>query len=859
MRRAWLLVVLAGCFESHEVVCEDGRICPPDTTCLQLTASQHLLCGREDDLAACRGSAEFSPCALRDGVPGACYAETTGGLICQPSGCGNAITDPGEVCDDGNAVAGDRCSYLCRSNESCGNGFIDPVRLVNDQPTLNELCDDANALGRDGCASGCQPEAPRWQPVLYSSGPALSQHRMTFDPVRGRMVMFGGSPDNQNQRDEVWEWDGTAWSRVASTISPSARSGHALVYDLSLHQIITFGGTTGFQRTGDTWRWDGETWTALSPAAGPSPRSKFGTAYDTRRKRLVIFGGDDTSPADTWAWDGHVWTPLPTPPGLQQLRSSPVMGYDPVRDRVVLAGGDSTSVPLQDTWELDGNTWVQVADSTSTPSGLVDAAMAYDPVGRRMLVYGGGDTPSSDPLARTLAWDGQSWTDLGQVAPGPLRRAAIATDPVHRQIVMHGGLVTSCGTCVTSADTWLWDGTQWTQPPTPLAPGRRGRSVAAYDPDRGVVVMFSGIDDASPPALLGDTWELADGHWTRVSTTGPAPRIDAAMTYDAARRRMVLFGGKRLNGAQLPAETWTWDGAAWSLATPATSPPTRSGSAMAFDQARGRVVMFGGSGPTSDTWEWDGATWLARTPAQSPPARSRHLLAYDPIARHVLAVGGLAGNVVVAPASDTWAWDGTTWTQASSSGISARLGSAIAWNPARRRLTLFGGAPSPGTVTPNDDTWEWDGAAWRQVFTSDPPPGRQAHLAFPATDGSGIMVFGGDNGSLPGNAPATFDDLWRLTYTSVEPHEQCAVGIDLDGDGLAGCADPDCAWRCAPFCVATELDTAGCAAAGPRCGDGVCTSPRESCRLCPGDCGACAPACGDGFCDPGELCLGDCP
>jgi len=37
------------------------------------------------------------------------------------------------------------------------------------------------------------------------------------------------------------------------------------------------------------------------------------------------------------------------------------------------------------------------------------------------------------------------------------------------------------------------------------------------------------------------------------------------------------------------------------------------------------------------------------------------------------------------------------------------------------------------------------------------------------------------------------------------PDETCAPGEDADGDGLAGCADPDCWETCWPACpVATS-------------------------------------------------------
>ena len=35
-----------------------------------------------------------------------------------------------------------------------------------------------------------------------------------------------------------------------------------------------------------------------------------------------------------------------------------------------------------------------------------------------------------------------------------------------------------------------------------------------------------------------------------------------------------------------------------------------------------------------------------------------------------------------------------------------------------------------------------------------------------------------------------------MTRTSATPLESCVPGEDLDGDGLAGCDDPDCYWAC---------------------------------------------------------------
>ena len=65
-------------------------------------------------------------------------------MTCQYEVCQNSILDPGEQCDDGNADAGDGCSFFCNF-EVCQNGYLDP----------GEQCDDGNNETGDGCGPTC--------------------------------------------------------------------------------------------------------------------------------------------------------------------------------------------------------------------------------------------------------------------------------------------------------------------------------------------------------------------------------------------------------------------------------------------------------------------------------------------------------------------------------------------------------------------------------------------------------------------------------------------------------------------------------------------------------------------------------
>jgi hypothetical protein len=95
------------------------------------------------------------------------------------------------------------------------------------------------------------------------------------------------------------------------------------------------------------------------------------------------------------------------------------------------------------------------------------------------------------------------------------------------------------------------------------------------------------------------------------------------------------------------SDTWEWNGTRWALRNPAATPPQRRDTAMAFDRARSRVVLFSGDllfGSAADTWEWTGTDWLLRTPATRPEPRGSHALAYDSARDTVAMFGGSSGG-----------------------------------------------------------------------------------------------------------------------------------------------------------------------------------------------------------------------
>src|SRR5205823_1605107 len=64
--------------------------------------------------------------------------------------------------------------------------------------------------------------------------------------------------------------------------------------------------------------------------------------------------------------------------------------------------------------------------------------------------------------------------------------------------------------------------------------------------------------------------------------------------------------------------------AGWTQVFPTVNPPARSSAAMAYDQARQEVVLFG-SQTRNDTWLWDGKAWVEATQSKCFSWASRNV------------------------------------------------------------------------------------------------------------------------------------------------------------------------------------------------------------------------------------------
>jgi hypothetical protein len=313
------------------------------------------------------------------------------------------------------------------------------------------------------------------------------------------------------------------------------------------------------------------------------------------------------------------------------------------------------------------------------------------------------------------------WTQRQDIGPSPRFGHALAHDARARRTLLFGGNASG----PPLRDTWHWDGEAWTQIDD-MGPSARSGHALAYDSARSRVVLFGGAGAAGP---LADTWEWDGAGWTQVEDSGPGARAGHALAHDSARSRVVLFGGGV--DARGFADTWEWDGTAWTQVAD-QGPSARMGHCACFDAQAGRTVVFGGA-PEPDTWAWDGETWTQIADTGPPPAGNAALVSSGAGA---FLFGGVGSGK---PFGSTWALSGAAWTERQNMGPPPRWGHAMAYEPGRERIVLFGGMT--GTLSSMTaahllgDTWELPVAA---------PPGVQGPLldfiVDPPTVGAGSRV-----------------------------------------------------------------------------------------------------------------------
>ena len=522
-----------------------------------------------------------------------------------------------------------------------------------------------------------------WQQVDAGNAPA-GRHLadITYDRARDRVILFGGYKYTADGKAleglyDTWEFDGTSWTEVQATGNGPKVDKPLLAFDPVRNETILVGIDTTFKT--QMYRYDvaGKTWQKITPDPLPPCANESTLAYQTHNQTVVLTGGacsDSSTSDEVWQWDGTKWEKIDARQGGFNISrvTGAAYAYDTANRRFVRFGGASNFGTLieSSTYALRDLVWFFL-QSPARPNPRSLATFRRDPARGTAWFYGG---LSEFSYGTSISYDldlwrytgAQGWLRVQRVAdPGECVTPASAFD-TDRQV-----LVVICG----GQEVWEWNGETWkTLTPKPVPDFRRFAGVV-YDQNVKKVVMFGGYDNTS---YRDETWTWDGTVWTRLKPNKkPGHRAQMSMWYDTRAKKTILYSGVGRpsidDHVTRFSDQWSFDGTNWTEITKTAAPGIRFGAQIAVNPSDGKVLMFGGLRATidekdnidqfyvNDTWLWDGSanTWTELHPATSPSKRQNGVLEYDDATGKFVLHGGFSGGIYL---SDTWTFDGTTWT-----------------------------------------------------------------------------------------------------------------------------------------------------------------------------------------------------
>jgi hypothetical protein len=502
--------------------------------------------------------------------------------------------------------------------------------------------------------------APAQSPYARTGAFNLNQSRICYDDARGRLVLC-------NDVGSILEWDGAAWAISSVPIPPYARA----TYDSARQRVVFVGASV--------WEYDGH----AIESRGPAPTMQRVVADPIRGRLVGARSALSGSPAGLWIeeFDGQQWSTLATIAGVQTVGG---MCFDQQSGAVIFNTTGTSGVFFR-TWSLDG-----AVLNGPFVDGMQRGACAFDATRGQVVADGNGSMH---------AWNGSSWSLLGANPPNFIVQE-MASDAarglIHALVRQPGG----------ASELWQWNGTTWSHPgadPQPL-----GAALVHFDARRARTT-FLAYHSGGFDTRVHAEWDGTQWHHLPIGANGPTTLNEAAQTLDAQRGDLLVFGGVDLAG-QLVGTTYAYNGTTWRTASTGGPSPRRQ-AAMAYDEARDRVLLVGGNAAVTgaaialqDHWEWDGATWT-QAHATTPMGGYLVVMGYDPLRGMTVALDNVRR---------TFAYANGNWSQVHAAGPAyTPLTRRLTWNPHGQVLQTVGLQNTFFTKL-----MQWNGIDW--VATNEP-------------------------------------------------------------------------------------------------------------------------------------------
>jgi N-acetylneuraminic acid mutarotase len=297
----------------------------------------------------------------------------------------------------------------------------------------------------------------------------LTGHKMIYDPILDEIVLFGGNRigNDRSNLDSVWKYSisDSQWVEITTETTPVSRFGHQMAYLPLNRSIFLFGGSknSDYERLGDTWLYnlDNNTWEELSPTESP-PASGFSElCYDSLRNRVLLFGGYDSYQSklnDLWVYypNNNSWSEL-APSSSPPIEYGHSLFYRDNGGEIYTFGRNSFEF-RNEFWEYDtsANSWLQMTATFPRPSYRYWHGMVYSNISDVCLLFGGSSNNFDMDDSWIFNFTTNSWTEIQSDNNPPERSLfSMCHDSQRNQIYIYGGLGEDFTIC--RDDFWKFD------------------------------------------------------------------------------------------------------------------------------------------------------------------------------------------------------------------------------------------------------------------------------------------------------------------------------------------------------------------------------------------------------------------
>jgi hypothetical protein len=290
----------------------------------------------------------------------------------------------------------------------------------------------------------------------------------------------------------------------------------------------------------------------------------------------------------------------------------------------------------------------------------------------------------------------------------------------------------------------------WTPMSKANAPQPRDFATAVWADTK--MIVWGGRDKDSNPLADGSTFDPATNSWSNLpADMVPSPRYEHTAIWASGDKRMIVWGGQFPPNELDTGSSYSVTTNAWTSLTAMPMPPTaRRLHTAVWDDAKGRMIVFGGLGPDGGGGIASLGTggiygpleaWTDLSLVGSPPSpRHEHSAVWAD--NQMIVWGGYNPNVGLLNDGARFDAQGNgEWSTMGGVAPASRRRHSAVYFKAMNRMVVWGGYGPSDVPLDSGGVFDVAGGAWASVGLPKGPIATVDHTAVAAN--SRMIVWGG--------------------------------------------------------------------------------------------------------------------